>query len=618
MKEDKKMRRRLLWVTVGLLAAAAMVLSSCTSAPSEGTATTTTTTTGTTSTAATTTTTTAADEGPDMMRNVWGELVETPQYGGKITIVGGVYLHTDPWYNWQGTYTVAPVLEKLGIGDFGLTREEFDFTSHYVPLSVIKPNLAESYRQPDPLTIVFNIRQGIYWDDKAPVNGRQFDAYDVEISLKRVVGLDEWEEQGPSPFAHLVTSSPIISVEATDKWTVVVKSSAFSLLTLDAIYWESWEGSWISPRELLENGGDHRDWRTLVGTGPFRLTDHVDGSSWTYTRNPNYWATDERHPGMALPFIDELKVLMIPDEATRNAALRSGKIDVQGGYTVDKAQVIEESNPELIKVTFPGGGFNQDSAMLVTQPPFDDLRVRQAMQKAINLEEMAQDYYKGYATSVPFGIGGPAVIKAGYDVGWDDWPEEVKEGYRYDPARAIELLTDAGYPNGFTFTYDIWVSSDVDRAQLFKAYWAEIGVTAVINAMDNSASVLGLAYAHDFEMTLPGYRGNNYTPFGRVNSHETGSTENFSGWSDAEYDALADAVYASATAEEFAETVKAASVKFASAQIMLAINYPDGIAFAQPWIKGGWWGQAVMGGGMIWTIYSRFWVDQEMKKAMGH
>lgn len=558
---------------------------------------------------------TASDAASDKMRNVWGEMVETPRYGGTITVTTLIdYEHTDPWYNWNGTMSASPVLEKLGIGDWSIPKERYGFTSGFVPVDVITPHLAESWEMPDSTTVIFHIRRGIHWHDKPPVNGREFDAYDVEMSIQRVIGTGPFADQGPSPYAHMIKSAQIVSARATDPWTVEVKVAEPSLLSLSAMYWQSWEGSWISPREVIEQYGDHRNWRHLVGTGPFMLEDHVDGVSWTYQSNPNYWYRDTRFPGMRLPFADKLRVLVIPDRATQIAALRSGKIDVLTGLTIEEARAIERSNPEMRIFYARSGGLNRESTMQVTRPPFDDLRVRQAMQKAIDVPAIAEHYYFGRATSAPYGLGGPAVVELGWDAGSEDWPESVREGYRYDPAGAKRLLAEAGYPNGFSFTYDASPADDLDRVQLYKYYWSLIGVETKINVLSSAAAASNKAYKGDFDMTVIGLRGNNYTPLGRLRSFMSGEIENFAQWKDPKYDALARAAYAADDVSTFKREVARASTYYASQHITLANAYPDAIVAVQPWIKGGYWGQrSIGGGGMILTMWSRFWVDESMK-----
>ena len=87
----------------------------------------------------------------------------------------------------------------------------------------------------------------------------------------------------------------------------------------------------IQGPEVIEQSGDAKDWRNLVGTGPLMQTDVVEGSSYTWdTKNPNYWGYDEKYPENRLPYVDELRFLLMPEVATRLAALRTGKIDFIG------------------------------------------------------------------------------------------------------------------------------------------------------------------------------------------------------------------------------------------------------------------------------------------------
>ena len=89
-------------------------------------------------------------------------------------------------------------------------------------------------------------------------------------------------------------------------------------------------GAFINPPEVVELHGDVNDWRNVVGTGPYELTDLVEGSSFTHTKNPDYWRHDEKYPQNRLPYIDELKALIIKEKATYLAALRSGRVDHLG------------------------------------------------------------------------------------------------------------------------------------------------------------------------------------------------------------------------------------------------------------------------------------------------
>ena len=90
----------------------------------------------------------------------------------------------------------------------------------------------------------------------------------------------------------------------------------------------TWLG--IYPPEVIKEHGDVTDWRNLVGTGPFMLTDWTEGSSITWDKNPDYWGYDEKYPENRLPYVDRLRALTMPEPATQLAALRTGRVDYLG------------------------------------------------------------------------------------------------------------------------------------------------------------------------------------------------------------------------------------------------------------------------------------------------
>ena len=260
-----------------------------------------------------------------------GEMVGGPQYGGTLTYATrGLAWNWDPYYGWTDPQLTG-LVEKLAVGNWGVSRDEWDLKSgHPLPMSAITGRLAESWEIPDDKTMIFHIRQGVRWHDKPPMNGRELTAQDVEFTFHRMLGMGDFSEAGPTPFGGvaLLKGIPFESITATDDATVVMKLkkpylSAFYLITLNYFVY-------IMPPEVVQQIGDVKDWRNMVGTGPFLLTDVVEGSSVTRTRNPEYWGHDEKYPQNQLPYIDTLEWLIIPEEATLMSALRSGKLDFRG------------------------------------------------------------------------------------------------------------------------------------------------------------------------------------------------------------------------------------------------------------------------------------------------
>ena len=98
--------------------------------------------------------------------------------------------------------------------------------------------------------------------------------------------------------------------------------------------------------------GDLNDWENVIGTGPFLITDYVSGSIIKFERNPNYWQNDPLNPGNQLPYVDEVKIMIMTDPSTRLAALRSAQLDYIANDRVpiykEDADSLMATNPELL------------------------------------------------------------------------------------------------------------------------------------------------------------------------------------------------------------------------------------------------------------------------------
>ena len=225
------------------------------------------------------------------------------------------------------------------------------------------------------------------------------------------------------------------------------------------------------------------------------------------TGTPTYWKDDEKFPGNRLPYADKLVMLMMSDEATRIAALRSGQIDITGETGVSRIKLI--ANAVQLQKNVPGIQLfpiaiksETSLAMRIDKPPLSDIRVRHALQMAINLEEARDNYFSGFGEWQPTGVIGPAVT--GYNNPFDTWPAELKKFWSYNPAGAERLLDEAGYPrgaDGVRFQTSIMTNgdrADVGYMELVAGYWKEIGVEAEIEALDNATNT-GRRNALDYD-----------------------------------------------------------------------------------------------------------------------
>ena len=414
-----------------------------------------------------------------------GNVVVAPQYGGTITFVdnGSAGTVTDYYVSGAAPKNVQLFMEKLGIANWAIDRAEWPFNTQHIPDFALSGRLAESWEQPDLDTIIFKIRQGVHWHDKPPMNGRELTAADVEWSFHRLLGLGSgFTEAAPTVWA--LPQFRTKSVTATDKYTVVFELDPPAPWALNRIL--RGDNTAILPREVIEQYGDYNDWRNVVGTGPFMLTDHVEGTSWTYVKNPAYWGYDEKYPDNRLPYADEIKRLISKEQGTILAMMRTGKADYigYGGDTqitsIDAATSLQQTNPDLNLWPY---SYRAETAMAFNTQisPWNDIRVRRAIQMAIDLETINQTYHQGWANPTAAAALGDAMV--GYVTPFEEWPDDLKGYYTYDPERAEALLDEAGYPRGangirFETTYGHLDRGDfdLDYFQIVMEYLRAIGI----------------------------------------------------------------------------------------------------------------------------------------------
>ena len=549
-----------------------------------------------------------------------GKVVVAPQYGGTFNhaVRNEPPSIADTWFQPGAAVVVAAVAERLGVPDWAVDRDEYAHTSEITLATPLRGELAESWEiSPDGLTYTFHIRKGVRWHNKPPMNGRELTADDIVYNFHRVMGMGSgFTEPSPTGFTR---NLPFESIAATDNSTVVMKLEKPSLDALNFITTD-FTGS-ILPPEVIKQYGDVKEWRNLVGTGPYMLTDWVEGSSITYEKNPDYWGFDEKYPENRLPYIDQIRTLIMPEESTFVAALRTRRLDFTGVLSgssitsLDNAESLRRTNPEIVQ--WPHLNRSDNSHVFdVAQPPFDDLRVRRAMQMALDLDTINNTYFKGLAVSTPYGL----LRVPGHHTPFAEWPEEVKMGYMYDPEGAERLLDEAGYPRGsdgvrFETTVNHNQGFDLNYQQIAAEYWREIGVDVRIDVLDGATLTAGRKNSTFEGMTML-IAALTWSPTAALKFwySEGGWTED--NINDPDYDAMYDAAAAAATPEELQKlAIELDMYEIERHWHLWGPMVPQFIAH-QPWVMG-YNGEVDLGRISQRVIYARLWIDSELKEEMG-
>ena len=544
-------------------------------------------------------------EKKEMVKDSLGRLVEKPRYGGTINFVWSTANfdpHTFPVLQ-QGLVFQGLLFWDYTKGPTG--TGEYAFDTWYFPLEQKVGCLAESWELINQTTAIYHIRKGVRWQKGAPVNGRELVADDVVYSFKN-------SQDHPRSLMYKKPGTPRITARALDKYTVEVKLPAPNVRGWNKIGNELI----VIPPEVKAAGLDWDDWKTSVGTGtgPYILEKFVEGASYTFRRNPDYWQYDPLHPKNRLPYPDTMKGLMISDLSTMLAALRTGKIDHLSSNDVDfmEWKSLSKTNPELgYRRRFADKHlwFRHDKGI------FTDKRVRQALNMAVDNDKIVNDLYEGQATYWVWP----------YAPDWDVYiprealPPKIKEIYTYNPEKAKQLLAEAGYPNGFKF--EVTASSGMrqigDILAIYKNYFANIGVDMKINLVE-TGQFWDIVGGGEFQDACA-------SPFGVVDpyyvwdcvsdpNHYWNNTKAGEPYMAKKLEEMANI----SSADERNKILREMGLYWYERASVINMPVPYLYIFWQPWIKN-YSGEYVLGTENAYReclIYS--WVDRELKKKTGH
>lgn len=364
---------------------------------------------------------------------------QTPKMGGELIIAFG----TDPESLDPNKITSAPAgMVLTHIAETLLTMtEELE----------VAPLLAESWEfSEDSRTLILYLRKNVRFHDGTP-----FNAEAVKINLERF---------RKATYAFLLFPR-VQTIEVVDEYTVRLNmdqpfAPIISHLTHNFV-------AMISPKQIAELPAD-KEILEPIGTGPFKFDKWVRGEYVRIVRNPDYWGEK--------PYLDAVVFKVVPSDATRLVLLETGQVHaIMRVPPLDAPRVAATKGLELVKVPSVRTIY---IAFNYQRPPFTDIRVRQAINYAVDKEAIVQEILGGVG-----GVSDAPIMPLifGY---------AKQEPYKYDPEKAKQLLAEAGYPNGFKATLYHPTGRymmDAAIAEAVQAYLREVGIEVELITMEWAA-----------------------------------------------------------------------------------------------------------------------------------
>jgi peptide/nickel transport system substrate-binding protein len=367
----------------------------------------------------------------------------------------------------------------------------------------IVPVLASSYEVSDDETVyTFELREDVEFHDGTP-----FNAEAVKFNLERYQDEDS---------VRSTEVEPIESVEVVDEYTVRVTLSEpfapfLAVLTDRA-------GIMASPKAIEENNG--RISKNPVGTGPFEFVERVRGDHITVKKNENYWRD-------GLPRIDNIEYRGIDDENVQYQNLQSGELDLIDSIPYVEFRELQESGDYRVSME-PGLGY-QGIWLNVTQPPFDNKQLRQAVYRLVDREAIVKAVLRN--------VGGTPANSPFSKASWAY--SEESDAY---PPRSVEeakaLLEEAGEPDGFSFTLKLDPSPGSQQiGQIIQNSLKPAGIDVKLEQLEFGA-LLDDSTNGNFEALFLGWSGRIDPDLNIYDFTVTDGDFNDSGYSNPEVDRL--------------------------------------------------------------------------------
>ena len=349
------------------------------------------------------------------------------------------------------TMTGIRVYLDTGIGE-SLYRWSVDEQAYRPWLATALPDISK-----DGLSYQIPLRQGVKFH-----NGAMFDAHDMVYSMQRILNPEN------NSYVYQKYAEVIERVEALDDYTLHIR-----LKTPDNAFLAKLAGPEVSPvsQEAVEQAGQDYGARVVVGTGPFRFVEWSQGDRIVLERFEDYWQE-------GLPYLDRVVFKIIPEETTALLQLRLEEIHILEDVPRKDINTLISQVPNLT-IQILTGIQHEQIYLNTAHPPFDDVRVRQALAYAIDRQLIIDTVFDGYALE---SVGPYHPWAWNHHSAWT-------QPYPYNPEKAGQLLEDAGYGSNNPLRFELMATNQdmfVDQAVIVQALLKDIGVQVDVLPLDKN------------------------------------------------------------------------------------------------------------------------------------
>lgn len=528
-----------------------------------------------------------------------------PVYGGTVTMYfQNLMTDYDPagpdFQNYMLWY------ERLWEIDWSKTDDSFDI----VDATNIGGQIAKDWSwDAAAKKFTVNIRDDIYFQTKEGdyniYGGRKLVADDIKWSYDRLLGTGSgYTEPYPGMVDWTSTLYMIDSIETEGDTTVIFNFNTDAEVAVDDLMTTSVNIAGHEWDELTDE--QKTDWHYSVGTGPYLITDYDEGYNMTFTKNENYYDYDERYPENKLPYLDTIVMTKLEDTATLQSEFIAGKMDFVGhAWSVfgpsEEQQIKDSMDPSAFKIY----GLSSTGTTIVmkqSNEPLQKKEVREAMQYAINIEEIAKAYLELDETRVD----GLFSSKSTYS-SFAEWDPELLASYTtYDPEKAKELLKEAGYGDGFGFDFTYVDTGDTQNLYMMaQQYLADVGITMNLIPATDHATFISALTSEDSLACGPGNFGNTSISMTTDNWHSGGMEYSLGG--DDKLDGLIDAARQATTQEERIKNYKETDLYVASEHLQVYITPVQTLKYFTNAKIAGYNGENMYNSYNCGTILARIW-----------